>query len=275
MLAVVACASLSFDGSDEPSSAQRMADAIRAEPALLSVDTKHAAKQDVGLWRRDPDGETYRIWEGSPYDSRWLPDRSILVVERWAGRALWLGSDGELRFEKRGLREPVDIELALDGTLVVVERGAGRVVGLDPESGEVLWMRSGFVSPFDAAPLERGHLLVADSDGGRVVELDEQGALLWTYRTPFPNTVEPLDGGGVLISNWTRGDVIELGHDHKLRWKTHIGGTLYSAERMPDGLTVVCDGGGKQVVFLDERGRPVKREPFAPGCVDYETILEL
>ncbi|MCP3920579.1 MAG: PQQ-binding-like beta-propeller repeat protein [bacterium] len=250
-------------------------DEIVAEPALLSVDTKHARRADVGLWRRETDGKTWRIWECDPYDSRWLPDRTILIAERWKGRVLWIDPKGKVLFERAGLAEPVDVELAHDGTVVVVERRKSRVVGLDPETGRIVWNRTGFVSPFDAAPLPNGHLLVADSDGGRVVELDARGKLVWQYKMPFPNTVEPLGDGGVLISNWTRGEVVELGPDHKVRWKTHVGGTLYSAERLPEGLTVVCDGGGRRVVFLDEAGKLIKSEPFAPGCVDYETILEL
>lgn len=248
---------------------------VRCERALISVDRKNARGKGIGLWLRECDGEMRRLWDGEPYDASSLLDRTILVAERWSGRVARIDRSGKVLFQKVGFDRPVDIDLAYDGTLVVVENGTGSVIGLDPKTGERRWVRKGFANPFDAAPLPDGGLLVADSGRNRIVELSPEGAVRRTipgFR--FPNTVDALQDGHMLVTTWDGGEVFEVDAKSRIVWRVRVGGTLYRAERRLDGLTQVADAHGK-IFVIDRDGKVVHRERFQPGCVDYETIREL
>lgn len=251
-------------------------DEIYADRALLSIDRKYGKPKELGLYLRESDGSTLRIWKGEPYDARALFDRTILICERWENRITWIDLSGQVLFQKSGISRPVDIEMNSDGIIVVVANGTNEVLGVDPEDGRIAWRRGGFHNPFDVELLDDGGLLVADSGNGRVVKLDSAGRVKKVFGgLGFPNTAEQLEGGGILVTNWDGGEIIELDAEGNRVWRAKVGGVLYSSERRPDGVTIVCDGGGGHLIFLDRRGRRIKVESFAPRCVDYETVREL
>lgn len=241
---------------------------------LLCLDRKVASGDQIGLWYRDEKGRLERVWEREPYDCRWLFDRSVLVVERWTGRAVHLSPRFEVLRTVKGFDEPVDIEQTAQGTWIVVESGAGRVVGVDPKSGKRLWTRTGFRTPFDAAPLDDGGVLVADSGHDRVVRLDAKGKVVQTWlNLDFPNSVELTEDGGFLTTNWTGGEVRRYDNKGKLMWRTQLRGTLQSAEERPDGRITVSEGYAGRIHYLTAKGKLEKTEELPRGCVDCETIL--
>lgn len=244
--------------------------------AFLSVDRKYAGAGEVGLYVREDDGTVRKVWAGEPYDCFAAPDRSTLVVERHKGTVHRLNPHGELVFNKAGLQTPVDVELAHDGTIVVVLNEPGEVVGLDPKTGIVRWRRTGFTRPFDVATDPQGGLVVADSGGGRLVRLDAAGKVVWE-RTGlgFPNTCERLKNDHVLVTTWDAGEVIELDGQGKQVWRAKVDGVVYRAQRRRDGTTLVVDGAKGRILILDRRGRRLCEETFTPKCVDYEPLLKI
>ncbi len=247
---------------------------LRSSELLLSLDRKVASGDRIGLWYRDSEGGMTRVWKGEPYDSLWLLDRTVLVVERWSGRVVHLSDEfRELRVVD-GFTTPVDVELHPKGLWIVVEQRPGRVVAVDPETGSRVWERSGFNGPFDATYLRDGTLLVADSGNDRLVALDENGAIVRTWTgIDFPNTVDSTNDGGFLVTNWTGGQVRRFDKRGVLSWRRRVDGTLQSAEERPDGRITVSDGYRGRIFYLSRDGLVEKVESFGNGCVDCETIL--
>lgn len=267
----VALVALAVLAQDPP----RIAPADERREAFLSVSRKYAGADTVGLYLLSLEGGTRRIWDGEPYDARALPDRSVLVVERWTGRVLGFDREGEQVFAASGIAEPVDVELAADGSILVVANGANAILVLDPETGAVRRRFGGLSDPFDAAPLPDGGILVADSGRDRVLELGPDGAERWSIRTgDFPNTVERLANGNTLVTFWSSGEVHEYDRAGRRTWSVDVGGTVYRALRLPDGDTLVCDGGGGRLVRVGPDGATKSVERFQPRCVDYEPVLD-
>ncbi|MDT0318950.1 SMP-30/gluconolactonase/LRE family protein [Streptomyces millisiae] len=79
------------------------------------------------------------------------------------------------RVRATGLREPVGIVAAPDGTLLVAEAGAGRVVRIH-EGGGLTVLAEGLEHPVDVALDAAGRCLVSDDRTGAVLRLDEDGA---------------------------------------------------------------------------------------------------
>jgi outer membrane protein assembly factor BamB len=267
-LAPLLVLALAQDRAEEPE--------IHPEPALVCVDRKVASGEQIGLYRRDRDGRMEKIWDGEAYDALWRLDKTIYVTERWQGRVSHIDLDGKLLWRIGGFERPVDVELDEHGVVCVLDNDANTVVGIDRETQRKLWTRTGLNDPFDMLCLPGGGLLVADSGAHRIVRLDEHGEQVQEIRDlGFVNSVDLLEDGGFLATNWSDGEVMEFDAAGKLLWKTYLGGTLFSAQRRPDGITVVSEGSRGRIYYLDQRGRVKKVEDFSPGCVDYETIVEL
>lgn len=255
-----------------PAAAQ---ESSHAGPILICVDDKVGAKDEVALYLRDREGRTRRVFECVPYDVKSLRDGGAIVAERWLGQVTVLDRDMRVTFKKTGLVEPVDVELGQDGTVIVLLRKEGVVVGFDPATGAERWRRTGFTSPFDVEPTPDGGLIVADSEANRLVVLDRDGAIVRTIGgIAFPNCVERLDKGGLLVTNWSGGEVLELDPQGRVLSRWRVGGTIYRAWRRPDGATVVATGDGTLTVY-DASGAVVLTERLAHGFVDVEPIEDI
>lgn len=248
----------------------------RAGAVLISVDRKVAPPERVGLYLRTREGKVEKVLDCEPYDVKILRDGGLIVAERWLGRVTLYDRDKQVLFRKEGLDEPVDVEMAPGGTIVVVLRTAGEVIGLDRRTGAVAWRRTGFTSPFDCALTADGGLVVADSSADRVVVLDAAGKVLRTVTgITFPNTIDLLENGGLLVTDWSGGHLFEVDGQGKILSRRDLGTNVYRAWRRADGMTVVATGDGKLTVY-DQRGQRVVTEELPPGgLVDVEPIDEV
>jgi len=83
---------------------------------------------------------------------------------------------GEVRTKAAtGLKTPVGLAIAPDGTALVVERDAGRIVRIDLTSGRISEAAAGFVKPRAIAVRPDGSLIVLDSGAKSVVEVAPDG----------------------------------------------------------------------------------------------------
>ncbi|MGW0846241.1 outer membrane protein assembly factor BamB family protein [Streptomyces sp. NPDC002787] len=86
---------------------------------------------------------------------------------------------GALRERARGLKQPIGIAVGPDGSLVVAETGAGRVVAVDagsePEPGTVTVLAEGLDQPTDVAFDARGRLYVSEERLGTVLRIEPEG----------------------------------------------------------------------------------------------------
>ena len=97
------------------------------------------------------------------------------------------------------------------------------------------------------------HIIVADHENKTVIKIKEDGTLLWEARNDNGHDVQLLPNGNLLIVCGPT--VQEIDKDKKVVHeigKPTIQGAE-SAQRLPNGHTVVADNGKHRVVELDEK----------------------
>lgn len=99
----------------------------------------------------------------------------IIVADTGHDRVLVVGLDGRLVAEHTGLRKPSGVRAAPDGSLLVCERGADRVVRIPPGGGAPQIVLGGVASPWDVALDPDGSVLVAEAGRHRIWRIDPGG----------------------------------------------------------------------------------------------------
>jgi outer membrane protein assembly factor BamB len=99
------------------------------------------------------------------------------------------------------------------------------------------------------------YLYVADHETGKVIKIKPDGTLLWDAPNGNGHDVQVLPGGNVLI---VHGAVIEeVNRDRKV--VRRIGRptvvSAESAQRLPNGHTVIADNGRMKVIEIDRDGK--------------------
>jgi hypothetical protein len=102
------------------------------------------------------------------------------------------------------------------------------------------------------------HIYSMDHENGRLIKIKEDGTLLWDCPNRNGHDVQLLPNGNVLI---VTGEVQEVRPDKSIAWR--LGKptikSAESAQRLPNGHTVVADNGQKAVIEVDEAGKEVWR----------------
>ena len=115
----------------------------------------------------------------------------------------------------------------------------------------------GFLLLCGAVARAETHIIVADHENKKVIKIKEDGTLLWEARNDNGHDVQLLPNGNLLI---VRGPTVqEIDKDKKVVHeigKPTIQGAE-SAQRLPNGHTVVADNGTHRVVELDENDKVV------------------
>lgn len=99
--------------------------------------------------------------------------------------------------------------------------------------------------------LAERHLYVADHNTGKLIEIKEDGTLLWDVPNNNGHDVQLLPNGHVLLVN---GPVVqEVDRDKKVVWEAGkpIVDAAESAQRLPNGHTVIADNGRHRVIEID------------------------
>jgi outer membrane protein assembly factor BamB len=99
------------------------------------------------------------------------------------------------------------------------------------------------------------HIIVADHENRKVIKIKEDGTLLWDARNDNGHDVQLLPDGNLLIVCGPT--VQEIDKDKKV--VLEIGKPTVqnaeSAQRLPNGHTLVADNGKHQLLELDEKGQ--------------------
>src|SRR5437764_5180296 len=94
------------------------------------------------------------------------------------------------------------------------------------------------------------HIYSADHNNGRLIKIKEDGTLLWDCPNRNGHDVQLLPNGNVLI---VTGKVQEIAPDKKVVWE--LGAptikSAESAQRLPNGHTVIADNGQMAVIEVD------------------------
>jgi outer membrane protein assembly factor BamB len=104
-----------------------------------------------------------------------------------------------------------------------------------------------------SASAKEMHIFVADHNTGKVIKIKEDGTLLWDATNRNGHDVQVLKNGHLLIVN---GPVVqEVAPDKKVVWE--VGQPLVmnaeSAQRLPNGNTVIGDNGLHRVIEINPK----------------------
>ncbi|MFI1337836.1 SMP-30/gluconolactonase/LRE family protein [Streptomyces sp. NPDC020845] len=159
---------------------------------------------------------------------------------------------GTTRERATGLDQPVGITVGPDGSLVVAEAGAGRVVAID-DSGMVTVLTEGLGHPMDVAFDTEGRCYVSDDRLGAVLRIKEDGT-----------TEAVANGLGAPQGLAVRGDeLITVDVEHRRLWTVSLttGEARVDAADLPVGSPP--DTGGRAEPALFTHGMPGSPSPFA------------
>jgi hypothetical protein len=243
------------------------------------------------------DGEGRRIWELTavlePTSAKPTPSGNVLVVEFGDNSVREYDREGMIVWEfplrvgkldpKKDISEPWDADRLPNGNTLISDYGNNRVIEVSPKH-EIVWefgakqAKSSAFAPYNADRLPNGNTLITDYGGSRVIEVDSAGKIIWERKSlAYPWDADRLPNGNTLVVCSKPPRVVEIDPSGQIIWE--IDGknglvTPTAVERLPDGLTMVCDvqGNGKdeqsgQIRFFDRAGRMVRRIPVEyPTC---------
>lgn len=183
-----------------------------------------------------------------------------------------------------------DLQL-LDGSRVLFQETWTRLVEVDLRTRKVVWTYDaatqnrtdgdGPVEVHSFQRLEDGVTLVAESGPRRLVEVDRHGRLLHVVplKVDKPSAhhdtrlVRRTPTGTYLVAHENDGVVREYARDGTVVWSWHVplgdraaapghgpdgyGNQVFSAQRLPNGNTLVGTGNGHRVVEVDPSGKVV------------------
>ncbi|RIK52342.1 MAG: hypothetical protein DCC57_10015, partial [Chloroflexi bacterium] len=163
-------------------------------------------------------------------------------------------------------QEPVDVALAPDGTLLVLDALAAALFRIDLATGEVapLAVQTGFYRPRGLAVDTGGMIAVADTGGGRVVLLDASGALLAQFGGPAT-----LLGQGQPVDTLAAGETLwTVTAENGRLWRLDVMGSLAALPRsntidgphlagLPDGDFFLSSPAGRTLLYVAANGQPL------------------
>ncbi|MFC4563390.1 SMP-30/gluconolactonase/LRE family protein [Nocardiopsis mangrovi] len=190
----------------------------------------------------------------------------VHLTSQYGGVHTYDPAEGTTRERAAGLARPVGIAVGPDGTLVVAEAGAGRVVAID-ESDTVTVLAEGLDHPVDVA---------VDADGRCYVSDDRIGAILRIGPDGRDGAQVVADGLGAPQGLAIRGDelfTVDVEHRRLRAVSPTTGATRVEAEDLPVGAPPGTAARAEPALFAHGMvGRP---RPFAGLAVDPDGRLLL
>jgi len=148
-----------------------------------------------------------------------------------------------------------DVDVLPAGHLLVTFFMQSKVVEYDNKGKEV-WSFDQLTNPLDADRLLDGRTLIADTKGHRVIEVSPRGDVVWEWKLPgdpTPYDVERLANGRTLIAMYPD-QVLEVDRKGDVVWELRDLGGVFSAERLPDGNTLLALFGAGAVQERNKKG---------------------
>jgi hypothetical protein len=175
-------------------------------------------------------------------------------------------------------QEPVDVAIAPDGTLLVLDASAQGIFRIDRATGEAaaLTLDTSFYHPRGFSVDEVGNMAVADTGGARVVLLDPTGTLLAQFggQQTSLGTGQPVDTLALGAQWWA------MAADHGRLWLLDAMGSVAISERtntatgpqmaaLPNGSGFfLSDPFRRTVLYLAPSGEPIGQLGYAEEFVN-------
>ncbi len=159
-------------------------------------------------------------------------------------------SGGRVEWKIEQSNYPYDAVRLDGGNTLVAEYYANRVVEYEPSTRNVVW-QAAVNYPISVQRLEDGNTLV--SSNYQVVELDREGREKWRANIPGvrPWRAQRLETGNTLITDYQRGQVIEIDSESKVLWRMDGLSRPVQAIRLEDGNTLILEQGQNRVIEVD------------------------
>ncbi|MBI1353441.1 MAG: alpha/beta hydrolase fold domain-containing protein [Acidobacteria bacterium] len=199
----------------------------------------------TGNWKRvveaDADGEevwSYGAAEGleHPVAAQRLPDGHTLIGDMVLGKVFEIDKAGKTVWEYKnpelGDRQMRSARRTPAGTTLIAVERLNKVIEVD-KAGKVVWefRATGGEQrfPYQAWRLENGHTLIGMAAPGQIVEVDKAGKIVRSVggadgdlRMGWCSGLQPLPGGGFLVSDYTGRRLLEFDGQWKVKneWRT-------------------------------------------------------
>lgn len=151
-----------------------------------------------------------------------------------------------------------DAECLDNGNILIAEYALDRVVEVT-RSGQEVWSYDQVRNPYDVDRLPNGNTLIADTIGLRVIEVTPEKQIVWSYTGVKTYDVERLPDGNTLIVDATPGKdrVIEVDRAGQIVWEYSAKNSLFDADRLANGNTLITERGANRVIEVDPTGQIV------------------
>lgn len=205
---------------------------LRARPALVA-SSLYVQSDDGWLYRLDATRGTQR-WR-----VRLMPDSVVRIpIDQPGSKYDFYAS-----------------AVTASAGVLFVGTHAGRVVALDPATGETLW-EAHTGGPVLAAPGVEGGRVFAGSFDGRVYAFDSyDGHTLWTHDTGAPVTSTPVPDAGVVVVGSRSYDLLGLdAASGEEKWDHYLWFSwIESSARVADGVAYVGSSDAARIDALDTK----------------------
>lgn len=215
----------------------------------------------------------------APHGLAWdVLHQTLYVADTGNGRVLALSraANGALQPQLVPLPEmeaPVDVDVAPDGTLYVLDTAAPRLTEYDPASGAAgtIALGEGFYRPRGLAVAATGLLYIADTGGARVAVVEliaEDEAESTVVQMQFGGPGTPLGNGQPVDVAATPQAIWAIAAEHGRLWRMDTLGSLTAVRptdtingphlaALEDGRLFVSDPARRLVLLLSTQGKPL------------------
>lgn len=171
---------------------------------------------------------------------------------------------------------PTAVERLPNGNTLIADGGywsglGNEIIEVD-RSGRVVWLyRGGLLFAHSAKLTSNNTIIISDTGNDRVIEVDRSGELVWSSEQwgqgtgmladgshlRYPNDVEEVPGGNLLITDRNNNRVIEVTRESKIVWKFNELKHPHDADRLKNGNTIVSSSDENRIVEIDQSGKVI------------------
>jgi hypothetical protein len=159
-------------------------------------------------------------------------------------------SGGDVVWRLDQCNYPYDAVRLDNGNTLIAEYYSNRVVEYDAKNKNVVW-QCAINYPISVQRLDNGNTLVCSNY--QVVELNREGKQAWqaSLSGVRPWRAQRLENGNTLITDYQRGQVVEVDRQSTVVWKQPSLSRPVQAVRLDDGNTLILEQGSNRLIEVD------------------------
>jgi hypothetical protein len=176
------------------------------------------------------------------------------------------------------LDRPLGVERLPNGNTLITDAGGAFYTNTDDSimeigpGGELVWQYVGDMTfPHSAERLPNGDTLISDTTNNRVFQVNQTGEIVWSSddwsggtgqlddgsHLHYPNDVEALENGRLLITDRNNDRVLEVDRQGHVAWQYAQLDRPHNGDRLPNGNTLVVNSEADLIVELNPAGEVV------------------